>query len=163
MERVRKRLYPTEPIMKRRFGKLSDEGKHCINFVAEQFKAGAHCLRDLEPEELFEGMTVLIGTLLPHVTEVMKHHNASSNDPLLLFTEDALSLWQIYNGSAPLLEDLYSGLTAEPAWGMPVNLDREDLRAQPLIALHEFIEELIVVVKKLIVPVTQVQLNEGVM
>ena len=39
----------------------------------------------------------------------------------------------------------------------------DDIRAQPLLALHEFIEELIVVVKKLIVPATEVQLHEGVM
>lgn len=164
MAPVHKRPNPTEPIMKRRFGKLPEEAKQFIDTAADQFQTAARRLRECKPEERIEEMTALFDELHPRVVQIAYYHiGLGDNNPLRLFTLDALSLWQIRNAAAPYLEDFYEGLTAEPAWGVPINLDRDDIRAQPLLALHEFIEELIVVVKKLIVPATEVQLHEGVM
>lgn len=150
MEAIRKRPHPTAPIMKRRFGKLSDEGKRSISLAAEQFKEAARRLRECKSEDGCEELNTLIGPLHQPRVEITKYQSATENNPLWLFTLDAISLWELFHASAPYLGDLYRGLTAEPAWGMPVNLDRDDIRARPLIALHEFIEELTLTVEKLV-------------
>lgn len=117
---------------------LDTDAQQLLAKIAKRVAEGTASARRIDPQHRF---IAFINTLQAvcdlGLKKVVGLSVGSLDDPLALFAMDTTSLLMMIED--PSMKRLRRKL-AKPKFGLPVGIDPNDVRSQPLIAISEFIE-----------------------